>query len=355
MTDLVAHSIRVILDNQAPTGAYPAAVNYPTYKDCWFRDGSYIAHSMDVTGHPESSARFHDWVATIIIERAATIEKAVAHHQNGQPLDPSHLLHTRYTIQGTEGDTEWPNFQLDGLGTWLWALKQHTHLTNTPATADWAQAADLISEYLTVLWNQPCYDCWEEFSDKIHPHTLAAIHGGLRADQELFDRDHTPTLDSIRKTILERAVIDGHFTKYLGHDDIDTSLIGLVTPYEVIDPDHPAFLRTFELIETRLRHHGGGPHRYPTDTFYGGGEWVVLAGWLAWHHARTGDHEAARQLTTWIEQQADHVGDLPEQVSHHLNAPNRHQEWVNKWGPIAQPLLWSHANYLVAISAIKTE
>ncbi|HLF44046.1 MAG TPA: glycoside hydrolase family 15 protein [Acidimicrobiia bacterium] len=353
MTDLVARSISLILDNQAASGAYPAAVDYPTYRDCWFRDGSYIAYSMDLTGHPESASRFHQWVADAVLRRADTVDKAIEHQRNGVPLDSADLLHTRYTLQGQESDTDWPNFQLDGLGTWLWALREHHQTVGEAIPGKRAEAADLVTRYLTALWEHPCYDCWEEFPDQIHTHTLAAIHGGLTADQVLFDRDHTQTLDSIREVILRDAVIGGHFTKYLGHDDIDTSLVGLATPYQVVDANHPAFLRTVHLIETRLRHNGGGPRRYPTDTFYGGGEWVVLAGWLAWHHAQAGNDAAAHQLRDWIEAQADPAGNLPEQVPHHLNAPDRHQEWVDRWGPIAQPLLWSHANYLIVKHHIK--
>jgi GH15 family glucan-1,4-alpha-glucosidase len=347
VTDLLAHSIQLILDNQAPSGAYPAAANYPTYQDCWFRDGSYIAHAMDLAGHPESSERFHRWAADAIIRRAHIIEKAVDQRRNGLSLETTDLLHTRYTLDGEDSTTDWPNFQLDGLGTWLWALNQHAVLSDTPPTNSQAQAAGLVSQYLTSLWDQPCYDCWEELPDQVHPHTLAAIHGGLTADQNLFQRDHATPLLAIEDALLNNASINGYFTKSIGRTDVDTSLIGLVTPYNVFTAELPAFVRTVHKIETELRHNGGGPHRYSTDTFYGGGEWVVLAGWLAWHYASTGNPTPASQLLDWIEAQADTKGDLPEQVAVHLNAPDRHQEWVDQWGPIAKPLLWSHANHII--------
>lgn len=49
----------------------------------------------------------------------------------------------------------------------------------------------------------------------------------------------------------------------------------------------------------------------------------------------------------WIEEQADENGYLPEQVPYHLNNEVYYPYWVNKWGNIAKPLLWSHAMYLV--------
>ena len=36
-----------------------------------------------------------------------------------------------------------------------------------------------VCDYLAALWQLPCYDCWEEFPDRVHPHTLAAIYAGL--------------------------------------------------------------------------------------------------------------------------------------------------------------------------------
>ena len=37
---------------------------------------------------------------------------------------------------------------------------------------------------------------------------------------------------------------------------------------------------------------------------------------------------------------------LPEQVTGHLLAPASYDEWVERWGPIATPLLWSHAMFV---------
>jgi GH15 family glucan-1,4-alpha-glucosidase len=39
-------------------------------------------------------------------------------------------------------------------------------------------------------------------------------------------------------------------------------------------------------------------------------------------------------------------GELPEQTSTHLLAPEHEQEWIGRWGPSACPLLWSHAMYV---------
>jgi GH15 family glucan-1,4-alpha-glucosidase len=48
----------------------------------------------------------------------------------------------------------------------------------------------------------------------------------------------------------------------------------------------------------------------------------------------------------WIEARADGDLNLPEQVAAPALFPERIDEWVARWGPVACPLLWSHAMYL---------
>jgi GH15 family glucan-1,4-alpha-glucosidase len=97
-------------------------------------------------------------------------------------------------------------------------------------------------------------------------------------------------------------------------------------------------------IEDRLVR--GGVHRYATDTYYGGGEWLLLAGLLGWHYAEVGRTDDAWAKLCWMAAQARPGGELPEQVAAHLLAPEREQEWIDRWGPSACPLLWSHAMYV---------
>src|SRR5690606_20461912 len=83
------------------------------------------------------------------------------------------------------------------------------------------------------------------------------------------------------------------------------------------------------------------------DTYYGGGAWVLLALWLAWYYAVAGETARARALVAWAEDQADAEGNLPEQVNTAMLAPASYAGWVAQRGPIARPLPWSHAKYLI--------
>jgi GH15 family glucan-1,4-alpha-glucosidase len=358
MTDLYQRSIEIILANQHPSGAYVACPNFPTYRYCWFRDGSFVAYAMDLAGEHASATRFHAWAARAVNQRAGVIQRGLDKAARGLPLDENDVLHTRLTLEGEDGtQEEWANFQLDGFGTWLWALEQHQRLCGDPLPPEWLTAAGLTADYLAALWQRPCFDCWEEHPAQVHPHTLAAIYGGLKAFEKLaagVAPDHfRPTLAAIRAYIDQRFVLDGHFVKFSGAPAVDASLLGLALPYALVALDDPRMLATAAEIERSLL--DGGVHRYPTDTYYGGGAWILLTAWLGWYYAACGRLAEAEAVLKWIEAQADLQGNLPEQVPQALNDPTYYPQWVARWGPIATPLLWSHAKYIILNENVNRE
>jgi GH15 family glucan-1,4-alpha-glucosidase len=353
MGDLFQHSIEIILENQSASGAYPACPTFPTYRYSWFRDGSFIAYAMDLAGEHESATRFHDWAARIVNRYADVVGRAVAKAGHGEALDEADVLHTRYTVAGEPASEAWPNFQLDGFGTWLWALGEHVRLSERDLPAAWCRASGLAADYLGALWRRPCYDCWEEFPGQVHTYTLAAIYAGLRAQALVGNGVPGSSVgisNAIKEFIFEQCVKDGHFVKYVGSSQVDGSLLGLAVPYGVVPPEHPIMRATVTRIEEKLRH-GGGVHRYATDSFYGGGEWVLLTAWLGWYYAQLDETEEALAARNWVEAQVGKEGQLPEQMALTLNRPECYEPWRKRWGEIASPLLWSHAKYITLLRA----
>lgn len=345
MTDLRQRSIEIVLENQSATGAYPASPNFDTYRYSWFRDGAFIAYAMDLCGHYESARRFHQWAAETVNQRAAVVKRAVAKAMGGEALAREDILDTRYSVDGQAGEEDWPNFQLDGFGTWLWSLEQHRQLVQKPLPSSWLEAADLVADYVAALWRRPCYDCWEEFPDKVHIYTLGAIHSGLHSHALLRGRERNSAL-AVRRFALEQGVRNGHLVKYLGSEQVDGCLPAIAVPYAVLDPSDPTMQATVAQIEDTL-YREGGVHRYADDTYYGGGAWVLLTAWLGWYYLHVGERARAQKTLEWIESQADAQGNLPEQVPTSLNDPSYHDPWRRRWGDIACPLLWSHAMYII--------
>jgi GH15 family glucan-1,4-alpha-glucosidase len=347
---LATHSVAVILAGQSPSGAYIASPNFPVYRYSWLRDGAFIADAMSRAGEVASAEAFFGWCARVLDARADRVDALIGRARRGERIPAVDHLHTRYTLDGDESDAEWWNFQLDGYGAWLWALGEHLHRHRRPA-APFVGGAHVSARYIEAFWPEASYDWWEERPEERHVSTLAALSAGLRAAAELpgIDGEAAAGFGSsaaaIHATLRAEADRLGYLPKWLGGNAVDASLLAVGAPFGVFEPNDPAVLATVARIETELVHRGG-VHRYLTDTYYGGGEWLLLAGFLGLQYAANGRSEEARAQLAWIADHATADGLLPEQVTDHLLAPERCAEWLERWGPVATPLLWSHAMYL---------
>jgi len=351
-------SLNIIRHGQAPSGAYVASPTFSQYGYAWLRDGTWTAYAMDCVGQHDSARAFYSWVGQTLRNQQSRFEKLFSKCARNEPLDETDYLPTRFTLDGfVDHDQFWWNFQLDGYGTWLWGLAQHIELV--PDSDLWDSlrtAVTLTMQYLSALWPSANYDCWEEFRDKIHTSTLASLYGGLSAIRRIepgLVPDHLP--EQIQSYILQNCVSTGHFRKYVGSSAVDARLLWVAVPYRVVEVTDPRFIATVQRIEQEIHRPGGGVYRYAADTYYGGGEWILLTAFLAWTYIELGRPADARRLMTWIESQATPAGELAEQVSTHLLDPSRYPEWEQKWGTVACPLLWSHAMVLIVESLLEKQ
>jgi len=351
---VVARSVDVIVSSQHPSGAFPAALDYSVYDYCWFRDGSFIADAISRCGKTDNATRFHLWCAGIINDRFERITDLTRRGMTGEQVPGEEMLPTRYTLDGEDGTEDWWDFQLDGYGTWLWAVSQHLQRNRLPAEP-YRSAIELLVGYLGVFGDNRCFDWWEEHQDQRHVSTLAAISGGLGAAASMTQGSVSDAAAAASRRLGDLALTStddtGHLTKWIGTDAVDGSLLAAAVPFGLIKAGSAIAEATYETILTEIVNNG--VYRYRGDTFYGGGEWINLTAWLGWYEASTGRFELAMSRREWITEQATPGGDLPEQVSTAMQAPERLAEWQRKWGPVATPLLWSHAMFLTLDGAIK--
>jgi GH15 family glucan-1,4-alpha-glucosidase len=357
------HSLAVLLANQQPGGGYLACPNMPDYRYSWFRDGAFVAYALTVDGFRanathtglmdaqwNSAGKFHNWCVEIINHRTKSIERTIERAKAGLPLVMADTINARYRADGTAGPDDWPEFQLDGPGSWLWSLAEYVERVRLrPLPTEWEHAVITTARYLSALWRTPCYDCWEERGEDIHISTLGAIYAGLAAAQRLVPRLETNAVaHDIRAFVLANGLTpSGELAKSVGLDMVDANLIGVTVPHGLLSPTDPIMQRTIARIERDLHAPGSGIYRHVDDVYYGGGPWVLLALWLAWYYLEVGDTARAADLIAWSDQQADADLNLPEQVNTSLLAPSHYSEWVKIRGPVANPLLWTHANYLI--------
>lgn len=349
-------SLAVILEGQHPSGAFPAAPTFSQYNYCWLRDGTYIALSLLRRGYVEEVRSYIQWAADVIGRYTWKVEQLPTLLRSGNRQSTKWFLGARYTLEGEEDGSDWPNFQIDGYGSWLWLVAQFLQTTGQKAPDDWHERFITVVDYLDLVWKLPNSDCWEEFEGQVHPATLACLVGGLRDIAPYLDADYslrcTSLAEEISAFVIEHIHPDGYFPKFLGSELVDASLIWLGVPYRVVELDDPALRRTIERIETELAS-GGGVKRYVKDTYYGGGEWVILAAFLGLYQLRVGNRTRAVQLLEWITEQQTNGGFLPEQVLHSVNVPSMIGVWEQKWGGVATPLIWSHAMFLLLEGELK--
>ena len=352
---LVDRSRRLLSEAQSASGAWPAAPGFAPYGFSWFRDGSFIAEGASAAGLASEAEAFHAWCAGVLRREEPAVDHVVEALAAGRRLEDGEYLPARYTLDGERHDDDWWNFQVDGYGTWMWALERHLGRTGGDV-APYADAVVIATRYLVATGRDTCRDWWEENREHTHVATLAGVAAGLRAAVRLgclpepLARSASTTADAAEGDILGGGVLGGRLVKWLGGGDLDASLLSVAAVYDVLPLDHPVVVATADAVRRHLT--DGGVHRYLADTFYGGGQWPVLASLLAWHEARTGDLEAAAARLDWVVSVADDDLRLPEQVAPML-APQVLDEWLERWGPSADPLVWSHGMFLAAVAEVQ--
>jgi len=372
---LARRSVSVLLEGQSATGAFVASPAFPVYRFAWLRDGAFCAHALDAAGEAAAARAFHGWAAGTILAHRALFEDAIARVEagamaDGGPADaPPHMPPARYTLQGTleqerpQGDADaasgrdgegepWPNFQIDGYGMWLWALAEH--LASEPVPSALRPAVTLVARYLERVWPLRCFDCWEEWGGGEHASTLGAVVAGLEASGRMLEDERWQrAAERVRGHLLKRFTAGARLRRGAEDDRVDGSMLWLGVPFRALEPQDPRLQATVDAVRRDLAGPGGGIYRYRGDTYYGGGQWLLLTSSLAWHDAVTGDVDRAREGQAWVRAQATRGGALPEQVTGDPQDAGMVAPWVERWGPVATPLLWSHAMYLIAERAVR--
>src|SRR5665647_267387 len=357
LVGLAVRSHDVITSHQHAGGAYPASPTFSAYAGyAWLRDGAFTAEGVSRYGDVASASRFHEWADIVLNRRRSQVDDLVSAANRGEQPPNEAMLPTRFTLDGDDGSDPWWNFQTDGYGAWLWSVVTHARRHGLDL-GQWHGGINVAVDYLTAFWDRPCYDWWEEHVEQRHVSTLGAIHGGLRAalDSGVLDPDRvhraTAATAAIRALVSSDGVARGHLTKWLGSKAVDGSLSACIVPFGLLDASDPVALETLGVVARDLDV-DGGVHRFRADVFYGGGQWLLLSALLGWNLAAQGKPAAALRHLRWIAAQATPDGHLPEQVPSHLLHHQSRAGWIDRWGTVATPLLWSHGMYLILVDEL---
>lgn len=355
LDSLKKRSVEAILRSQNAEGAIIASPDFAQYHYSWLRDGSFIAFALDQVGEHDASSRFHSWVARTLDGISESIDDVIEKKLSGQEVDPLHMPPARFTLTGTSEPDDWPNFQIDGYGTWLWALGRHMEMTGAQSLSESLQTTvERVAEYLAVYAFSPCYDVWEESRTGLHTSTLACVFGGLSTAGKLLDKhEYLLRASDVATTIRNSSNEYGRYVKSDESSDVDSSLLWLGTPFNVVSATDEVFTATVREIEEVLTLRGG-LRRYPTDVYFGSGAWPVLTASLGWHFVQIGNIREALRCRDWIAQRFDDLGRLGEQFFGDTRDPINYSKWVDFWGPPAKDLVWSHAMFVILCTEIES-
>ena len=349
--DRIAASVTAMLRHQSPWGSFVASPDSGQYQFCWLRDSAFISHALDRAGERAAAARYHRWVAGALARLRPAMADASA--LADRPDAAHRLPPARFALDGSTVRDDWPNFQIDGYGAWIWSLREHVRLAGDRGLLDEIRTAvDATWRYLDAMALHPCFDVWEEHGDQVHTSTLACTAAGLSAAAGLLDEPRAAArADEVRSLLLGLGASYGRFPKSASDGDVDASTLWLCEPLGIVAPGDPVMSATVDAIKAELDL-DGGIRRYPGDTFFGGGAWPVLTASLGLYRLASGDVRAAGDCLTWIEAKFDADGRLGEQFGGEHLHPDKYREWVRRWGHPARDLLWSHAMYvLLALAA----
>lgn len=347
MSGKYTDKINIILKNQHDSGSFISCPNFNLYKYCWLRDGSFTAVAMDLAGHRGSSDKYFRWTGNVIDKQADKVEQLIEAIGRKEPLLNNEFLPSRFTLAGSEVNDDWPNFQLDGYGIWLWALSKHMDISGGNIIEDYTASINLIVKYLLNVWDLPNYNCWEENGEYVNTSTLACIYGGLSSINRYIASDCiSEATKKISEYVLKHCTFDGRLASYAGSDIIDASLLWSAVPFKMFSLQDRLIVKTVDEIEKTLLH-GYGVHRYCRDTYYGGGEWLIMSCWLGWYYSLAGKPDKAQEILEWIESQANEYEELPEQSFEHIYDGSYFTKWSDMFGKPAVPSIWTHALYLI--------
>lgn len=340
-------SREVIRDSALENGAIVAANSdkpyFPKhasdYRFVWPRDASFACVAAEYLQLPIQEPFFR-WVDT-------------------RPEDflEDELLYSNYSTNGRIA-TMGKVFMADQTGALLWAI--HVHFSKRPGSVEpFRGLVHRLANGIAKIWNKKFFsiatsDIWEESHRKTSPrfennftYSLASCARGLLYANDFYPNHFWKETAMQMMELIDQAYSQeyGYFLRNVGRvsdPNVDASILGLVWPFAICDPEDERIITTVNTIEKRLVV-DGGVHRFEFDYFdsegssqEGGGAWPLLNCWMAMYWSLRGNKKKAEQYFQWVLDRSEkYRGYLPEQ-------------FFSDFRIGIYPLLWSHAMFVIA-------
>ncbi len=336
-----------------------------TYGYVWPRDGAFIALAFDVTGHSDVVQRFYSFIADLIESDGYLMHKYLTSGHLGSSWHP--------WLQN--GEPKLP-IQEDETASIIFTLWKHYEKSRDLEFVEYLYnsfiepAAKFLSDYVEPETGLPqaSYDLWEE-KYGTSTYTSASVYGGLMAASRfafvLGKEDDARAYQAVAqriKSAISEILYDkdlGVFVKQVVHTKggelifdktIDTSSFYGLLLFEVFNVFDPKIESMASVVEDKLqiKSESKGFIRYENDQYYKSQDgqtpnpWVITTLWMSRYFIKKAknlrDLKKPLEFLEWTCDHASTGGVLSEQIHpktrEHLSA---------------SPLVWSHAEFVLAI------
>jgi len=292
------------------------------YGYCWPRDALFINEAMMELGMEDDVNKFYSiWAEKTQLSNGLFEQR---YYSNGQ-LAPSWGIQIDETASMVIGISKLSN------------KKDYFRIVEKAVIG-------MINFLNERFISKDCYDLWEERRDS-HLYSTSSIYYALEAARDVLkdfpDCNHLICeIDILQPKILQAIknefIIDNIFVRSKFNHNTDISLLGVVTPFKVVNYNDESAINTVNKIENDLKLPNGGYLRYQYDNYMGGNAWIISSLWLALYYIEAGNLDRAKELYDWVTEHQDDKGFLAEQIDKETGKP----AWI-------VGLSWSHALYII--------
>ena len=320
------------------------------YSYCWPRDAIFVSNALDILGMTKETEKYYKTFCKM------------TQSKNG-------MWEQRFYTDGSLAPC-W-GYQIDETASVIYGTYNHyEHTKNKKFLKDTLRMSESAIKFLkkyvqNVLDGKEeeyrSYDLWEE-NEGIHTYSLAAIFSSFDAMIKIYEivkpefeknrlklEKTEKEIEVLKKYLVEiknyilKNLYDNNKKTFIRNKDqkMDISLLGLVTPFNVIAPKEKKMLNTLERIELTLRTYTGGYLRYEGDIYAGGNPWVIANLWMAEYCLEAGNKKKARECFEFVVKTATEHGYLAEQIDN----STMQAKWVIGLG-------WSHAMFIDVLNKL---
>ena len=209
------------------------------------------------------------------------------------------------------------------------------------------------------------YDLWE-MCEGIHLYSLASIYAAFDSILKIYKilgknvsefENNRLKEEKIQKNEREIEKIQIEIKKYINENmydeekksyvrntedkKMDISILGAITPFNVLKPKEKKVINTVDSINLHLRTYTGGYQRFENDNYMNGNPWPIANLWMTLYYLETGEKRKAKETFDFVIKTVGKHYFFGEQVDNSTLEPN----WVLGLG-------WSHAMFIIVLEKL---